>query len=48
MKHKAALILVLAACALVSACNTIEGIGKDVERGGEKVQQTAKDVQKKL
>ena len=48
MKRKVALILVLAACALVSACNTIEGIGKDVERGGEKVQQTAKDVQKKL
>ena len=48
MKRKVALILVLAACALVSACNTIEGMGKDVERGGEKVQQTAKDVQKKL
>ena len=48
MKRKVALILVLAACALVSACNTIEGMGKDVERGGEKVQQTAKEVQKKL
>ena len=48
MKRKVALILVLAACALVSACNTIEGMGKDVERGGEKVQQTAKDLQKKL
>ena len=48
MKRKVTLTLVLAACALVSACNTIEGMGKDVERGGEKVQQTAKDVQKKL
>jgi predicted small secreted protein len=26
----------------VTACNTIEGIGKDVERAGEKVQDAAK------
>ena len=31
----------------VSACNTMTGLGKDVERGGEKIQDTAKDVQKK-
>jgi entericidin B len=30
-----------------SACNTVEGVGKDVERGGEKLQDTARDVQKK-
>jgi entericidin B len=48
MKRKAALIFVLAACTFVSACNTVAGIGKDVERGGEKVQETAKEVQKKL
>lgn len=48
MKRKIALVLTLAACALVSACNTVQGIGKDVERGGEKVQETAKEVQKKL
>jgi predicted small secreted protein len=31
----------------VSACNTVAGVGKDVERGGEKIQDTARDVQKK-
>ena len=30
-----------------SACNTVAGVGKDVERGGEKLQDTARDVQKK-
>lgn len=42
------LVAVLAAAAALSACNTVAGAGKDVERGGEKVQETAKDVQKKL
>lgn len=48
MQRKIALALILAACAMVSACNTVQGIGKDLERGGEKVQETAKDVQKKI
>jgi len=26
---------------LLSACNTVQGAGKDIERGGEKVQQEA-------
>jgi entericidin B len=29
----------------LGACNTMKGMGKDVERGGEKVQETATDVQ---
>jgi entericidin B len=29
----------------LTACNTMQGLGQDVERGGEKVQETAKDVQ---
>ena len=32
----------------ISACNTVAGAGKDIERGGEKVQDVAKDVQKKM
>ena len=32
----------------LSGCNTVAGAGKDIERGGEKVQDTAKDVQKKM
>ena len=32
----------------VTGCNTVAGAGKDIERGGEKVQDTAKDVQQKM
>ncbi len=33
---------------ILAGCNTVEGAGKDLERGGEKVQDTAKDVQQKM
>jgi predicted small secreted protein len=29
----------------LSGCNTMQGLGKDIERGGEKLQNSAKDVQ---
>ncbi|AIY39754.1 hypothetical protein LT85_0594 [Collimonas arenae] len=32
----------------LSACNTVAGMGKDVQTGGEKVQDAAQDVQKKM
>ncbi|MCM5679262.1 entericidin A/B family lipoprotein [Schlegelella sp. S2-27] len=32
----------------LSACNTVEGMGKDVERGGEKVQDAAESTKKKM
>lgn len=32
----------------VAGCNTMAGLGKDVERGGEAVQDTARDIQKKM
>jgi entericidin B len=31
----------------LTACNTMKGFGKDVERGGEKVQGAATDSQQK-
>ncbi|MDQ8022686.1 MAG: entericidin A/B family lipoprotein [Moraxellaceae bacterium] len=31
----------IAAMLIVSGCNTIQGAGKDVERGGEKIQNAA-------
>jgi predicted small secreted protein len=31
-----------------AGCNTVEGLGKDIERGGEKTQDTAKDVKRKM
>ncbi len=34
--------------ASLTACNTIQGAGKDVEKGGQKVQEEAKEVQKKM
>jgi len=48
------LLAVLMALALVgplsaiSGCNTVAGAGKDIERGGEKVQDGARDVQRKM
>lgn len=32
----------------LSACNTIQGMGKDVERGGEKVQDAAERTKQKM
>jgi entericidin B len=32
----------------LSGCNTVAGAGKDIERGGEKVQDGAREVQRKL
>lgn len=40
--------LVFAATALLAGCNTIEGAGKDIERGGEAVQDTARDVKRNM
>jgi predicted small secreted protein len=31
---------------LVAGCNTMEGMGRDVERGGEKVQKEAQEHKK--
>lgn len=31
---------------MLSACNTVEGAGKDVERAGEKVQGAAQDAKR--
>jgi predicted small secreted protein len=48
------LLAVLAALAVmgplsaISGCNTVAGAGKDIERGGEKIQGEAKEVQRKM
>jgi len=53
-KILAKLLTVVMALALVgplsaiSGCNTVAGAGKDIERGGEKVQDGARDVQRKM
>ncbi len=33
---------------LLAACNTVEGIGEDVQAGGRAVERSANDVQKKM
>lgn len=43
------IVMLLAAAAVtLVGCNTVSGAGKDIERGGEKVQDAAKNVQKKM
>ncbi len=41
------LAAIILAVLTFGACNTVAGVGKDVERGGEKLQDTARDVQRK-
>lgn len=36
--------LVIALLLPLAACNTVEGIGKDLQKGGEVIADTAKDV----
>ena len=32
----------------LTGCNTINGMGRDIQKGGEKVQEAASSVQKKI
>jgi len=41
-------VLMVGILEAVTACNTMAGVGKDIERGGEVVHDAAKDVQKKM
>jgi predicted small secreted protein len=47
MKKLIALLLLLV-MGVLAGCNTMEGMGKDIERGGEKLQGTAQDTKEKL
>jgi entericidin B len=50
MKRLLALLLaasfVLPSAAMLGGCNTVQGAGKDIERGGEKIQQEAQEHKK--
>lgn len=37
------LLAILVLAGFVAGCNTIEGAGKDIERGGEKIQNKAEE-----
>ena len=47
-KKMAIRILALVAALGLSACATVEGIGKDVESGGEAIQDASNEVKKAL
>jgi predicted small secreted protein len=36
------LFVLIAAAAVLAGCNTIQGIGKDIEKGGEAIQKAVK------
>jgi entericidin B len=46
MKYAAILLPLVSAAGLtlLSACNTVEGVGRDVERAGDAIQDQADDV----
>jgi predicted small secreted protein len=44
----AAALLALAAFATLAACNTVQGVGKDVSSAGQAVTGASKEVQKKV
>ena len=46
MKKLTALALVLIYATLLG-CNTMHGVGKDIERGGEKIQGEAREQQQR-
>jgi predicted small secreted protein len=48
MKKAIALLGVLFFTLSAAGCNTVKGAGKDVERGGEKVQDAATNTQQKM
>jgi predicted small secreted protein len=41
-------LLALLMLGWLAGCNTMEGVGKDIERGGEKLQGASKDVKEKM
>jgi len=41
-------LVALCALATLAGCNTIAGAGRDIERGGEIIRDTARDVQRKM
>ncbi|MFA7269009.1 MAG: entericidin A/B family lipoprotein [Sterolibacterium sp.] len=39
--RRLSLMIMIAATLLVGACNTLQGVGKDLEKGGEAIQKAA-------
>ena len=48
MNKLLSLLLLAGVLGSLSACNTIDGMGKDIERAGEATSDTAQDVKRKM
>jgi predicted small secreted protein len=48
MKRLMAVIALMFAAGVMTGCNTVAGAGKDIERGGEKLQNSARDAQHRM
>ncbi|MBI1254678.1 MAG: entericidin A/B family lipoprotein [Hyphomonas sp.] len=48
MKKLAAVLLAVALIPALAACNTVKGVGKDVQAGGEIVEEVAKEVEEEI
>jgi predicted small secreted protein len=42
------ILAILILLGAVAGCNTVEGMGKDIERGGEATQDKARDVKNRM
>jgi len=48
MKKLMIALFALMAAPVLTACNTVEGVGEDVEAGGKVISKTAKKVEDKI
>lgn len=48
MKDKIAISAMVLAAMLLAACNTVDGVGKDVEAAGEEIQKGSEAVEEDL
>ncbi len=48
MKSKIAVPFMCMAALMLAACNTVEGVGRDVEAAGESIQDTSQEVEEDL
>lgn len=48
MKKILAAVIAVAAIPALTACNTIEGLGRDVKAGGQAVEEVARDTKEEI
>lgn len=48
MKKLIAVVALMFATVAIAGCNTFAGMGKDIERGGEKLQDSANNVKQRM